>query len=156
MIKTLGEIAAARFQPANLIVMHPRRWSFLYAGLDGSSRPLILDQPSYAQNPAGIGDPANYGAVGSIMGIPVVTDANVTTTHGAGTEDVIICARREDLLLWEEANAPLFVRFEEGQAAANNTASLTTKLVAYGYSAFTAGRYPQGVSVYQGTSLIAP
>ena len=35
------------------------------------------------------------------------------------------------------------------------SASLTIKLVAYGYSAFTAGRYPTGVCKVQGTLLSA-
>lgn len=157
IVKGLGDVAAGRYRPADIIVMHPRRWSFLFAGLDGSNRPLVGYSSSTARNPAGVGDPADYGAVGEIAGVPVITDANIPTNLGAGTnEDRIIIARREDLLLWEDPGAPLMVRFEEGQAAANNSASLTVKLVAYGYSAFTAGRYPAGVCVIQGTSLVTP
>lgn len=155
IVKGLGDVATQRYAPANIIVMHPRRWSFLMSALDGSSRPLFGYTETTARNPAGIGT-ADYGAVGTIHGVPVVTDANIPTDYGAGTEDVVIIARREDLILWEDPGAPLMVRFEEGQAAANNSASLTVKLVAYGYSAFTAGRYPTGICLYEGTSLIAP
>ena len=156
IIESLGLVAQNRYRPADVIVMHPRRWTWLFKGLDGSNRPLIGYTSASARNPFGVGDAAEYGIVGEIAGVPVVTDANVPTTYGAGTEDVIIAARREDLLLWEQPGSPLMLRFEEGQAAANNSASLTVKLVAYGYSAFTADRYPLGITVYQGTSLIAP
>lgn len=156
IIESLGLVAQNRYRPADVIVMHPRRWTYLFKGLDGSNRPLFGYTSASARNPFGVGDAADYGIVGEIAGVPVITDANIPTTYGAGTEDVIIAARREDLLLWEQPGAPMMLRFEEGQAAANNSASLTVKLVAYGYSAFTAERYPLGITVYQGTSLIAP
>lgn len=154
IIKAMGDVASNRFAPADIIVMHPRRWSSLMSGLDGSNRPLVGYTNTTARNPAGIGDAAAYNTVGEIAGVPVITDASIPINLGLGSdEDRIIVARREDLLLWEDPGAPMMVRFEEGQAAANNSASLTVKLVAYGYSAFTAGRHPEGVTVIQGDLL---
>ena len=91
------------------------------------------------------------------MGLPVVTDASIPTTwssgssNTSGTEDVIIVARAADLHLWETPNAPIQARFEDV-----GSGSLSVKLVAYGYSAFTAGRYPSAVSLISGTGLVAP
>jgi hypothetical protein len=39
---------------------------------------------------------------------------------------------------------------------ATGAGSLTIKSVVYGYSAFTAGRYPGAVSKISGTGLVAP
>jgi HK97 family phage major capsid protein len=153
IIKALGDCAAA-YRPADIIAMHPRRWSSLMSGLDGSNRPLVGYTNQTARNPLGIGDASAYNTVGEIAGVPVITDGNIPTNLGTGTdEDRIIVANRGDLLLWEQPDAPMMVRFEEGQAAANNSASLSVKLVAYGYSAFTAGRYPTGITVIQGDLL---
>jgi HK97 family phage major capsid protein len=154
IILGLADVAADRKAPANVIVMHPRRWGSLYSGVDTTGRPLFGYNPQTARNPFGVGSAAEVTSPGEIGGVPVLLDANVPINLGAGTdEDRIIIARREDLLLWEDANAPMMVRFEEGQAAANNAASLSVKLVAYGYSGFAAGRYPQGVVVIQGDLL---
>ena len=88
------------------------------------------------------------GVVGNIAGVPVVTDAGIPTNLGAGTdEDRVVVARRSDLLLWETGTgAPAVARFDSV-----GSGSLTIKIVAFGYSAFTAGRYPTGVAVCQGT-----
>ena len=154
----IQEVNATRFLPATCIVMHPRRWAFFTAAVDTTERPLVVPNASAPQNAIGTGDAASYGqVVGQLMGLPVVTDANVPTTWSAGssntsgTEDVIIVARAADLHLWETPNAPIQARFEE-----TGSASLTVKLVAYGYSAFTAGRYPTAVSLISGTGLVAP
>lgn len=160
IVKSIGNVNAARFLPANIIVMHPRRWAYIYGGLDSSNRPLVEPQAVLAQNPVGIGEAAAYGqVVGNIAGVPVVTDANIPTNLGAGTdEDRIIVARREDLILWEDGDgAPRQARVDMVAAAGNtyDDTTLTVRLVAYGYSAFTAGRYPTGVSVIQGSLLAA-
>lgn len=144
-------INGLRFMPATAIVMHPRRWGFLTAALDGSSRPLVsLDAP---QNPMGVGRAAEYGqVVGSILGLPVITDASIPTNLGGSTnEDRIIVLRASDTMFMEEAGAPSRLKFEETTGG-----SLTTKLVVYGYSAFTAGRYPASISVVAGTGLTPP
>jgi hypothetical protein len=87
-----------------------------------------------------------------VAGVNVITDAGIPTNLGAGTnEDRIIVARRSDLLLWEQGSgSPAVARFDSV-----GSASLTVKVVAFGYSAFTAGRFPTGISVIQGTLLAA-
>ena len=43
----------------------------------------------------------SFGAVGSLQGLDVYTDANIPTTVGAGTEDEIYVARFRDMVLFE-------------------------------------------------------
>ena len=78
--------------------------------------------------------------------------ACISTSLGAGTnEDAIIVAKADDILLWEDSIAPTELRFEE---VGGDT--LQVKLVVYGYSAFTAGRYPTAICKVTGTGLVTP
>ena len=144
------EINSNRFAPATAILMHPRRWGFLTAGVDSSNRPLVLPAGNNPDNAVGVGDAAAYGqVVGSVLGLPVITDANIRTDLGAGTEDAIYIAKVDDHIMFEDNLFQL--KFEE-----RNAGSLTTKMVVYGYVAFASGRYPAGISAITGTGLIAP
>lgn len=145
----LGKVNANRYAAADLIVMHPRRWAFLCAGSDTSNRPLIDIVGGSGQNVIGAGTAPGYAAVGSIAGVPVITDAGVPTTLGAATnEDRIIITRKQDVLFMEDAGAPVGLELEEVLAD-----QLSVRMVVYGYSAFTAGRYPTGTCVIQGTGM---
>jgi HK97 family phage major capsid protein len=153
IVKAIGQVNENRYLPADIIIMHPRRWAYLAGALDGNSRPLVNPMGNNPTDPAAVGSAAGYGAVvGNVAGVNVITDAGIPTNLGAGTnEDRIIVARRSDLLLWEQGSgSPAVARFDSV-----GSASLTVKIVAFGYSAFTAGRYPPGVSVIQGTLLAA-
>ena len=144
----VGKVNASRYAAANLIVMHPRRWAYLCAASDTSSRPLVqVDGPGF--NAQGNGAAAGYGVVGSMVGIPVVTDAGVPTNLGASTnEDRIIVTRREDVLFLEDASAPVGLTFEEVKGD-----QMSVTMVVFGYSAFTAGRYPVASCILQGTGF---
>lgn len=149
----IQRVNANRFLPATAIFMHPRRWGWLTAAVDSANRPLVsIHAPS---NAVGVGKAAEYGqVVGEIFGLPVVTSANIPTNLGSGTnEDQIIVARADDVCLWEEnaSGAPRELRFEQTAGG-----SLTVKLVAYGYSAVTAGRYPKSIATIGGTGLVTP
>jgi HK97 family phage major capsid protein len=149
-----NQILSNHFGGRLVAFMHPRRWMWLLSQADGSLRPLVVPTAHNPQNALGTaGDAGAYGGVvGTIMpGIPVVLDANIPTNLGAGTnEDRIIVLDADETFLWEEGG-PLYLRFEETTGG-----SLTTKLVVYGYSAFSAGRYPSSVSVISGTALVSP
>lgn len=144
----IGKVNASRYAAADLIVMHPRRWAWLCAQSDSSLRPLVqVDGPGV--NAVGNGVAAGYGVVGSVAGVSVVTDAGVPTNLGASTdEDRIIVTRRSDVLLMEDAGAPVGLTFEEVKGD-----QLSVTMVAYGYSAFTAGRYPVATCNLQGTGF---
>lgn len=137
---------------ADKIIMHPRRWGFFEGSLDSSGRPLfgITGTPNYA--PTATGEAAGYGQVGRLHGLPVFTDANIPTNLGAGTnQDDIIVQASQVVHLWERNDDPVTLSFEQ-QAGT----SLQTQLVAYGYFAFTAGRYPAASGVVSGAGLVPP
>lgn len=157
----LNNVETGRYLAPNVIIMHPRRWNWLVSQLDSSNRPYVVPNMNGPFNAVGVsGEPIDVHLstpVGWILGVPVITDASVPTAVGSGPEDVVIVARKEDLLLWENGDgAPFQLRFEQTTGG-----SLTTKLVAYNYAAFTAGRYPAAVSLVGGNSastfgLVAP
>ena len=135
-------------------IMHPRRLAFLLAGVDGSQRPLVLPALNGPMNAVATGPgQAFYGNSGyTLMGLPIIADANVTTDGGAsGTEDKIYCVNANEMHLWEQAGSPFALNFD-----ATGAGSLTIKSVVYGYGAFTAGRYPGAASRILGTGLVAP
>ena len=145
----LGKINAARYAAADLIVMHPRRWAWLCAQSDSSLRPLVAIEGYNSFNAAGAGMAAGYGPVGSIAGVPVVTDAGVPIVLGASTdEDRVIITRKADVLFMEDGSAPIGLTLNEVAAA-----SLNVTMVVYGASAFTAGRYPVATCILSGTGF---
>jgi HK97 family phage major capsid protein len=145
------KVNANRFAPAQAIIMHPRRWGFFTAGVDSSNRPLVLPAGNNPDNAIGVGEAAAYGnVVGNLLGLPVITDANIPTDDGGGSnQDQIYVVKADDHILFEDNLFQL--KFEE-----TNAGSLTTKMVVYGYVAFASGRYPAGITKIQGTGLITP
>ena len=144
------------FGGPNFILMHPRRLGFLLAAVDDQKRPLVVPVPNFNGQPAfasGNGAPV-YGNSGyTMLGLPIITDANVTTTNGTGTnEDVIIIGNTQEAHLWEQgAGEPMMLRFEQPKAA-----ELDITMIVYGYNAFTANRYPNAFALVGGTGLITP
>lgn len=135
-------------------IMHPRRLAFLLAGVDSSNRPLVVPTAGSPMNAvstgAGVAQYANSGY--QLLGLPIITDANVGTTYGAATnQDEIYLVDSREMHLWEQTGAPFSLRFD-----ATAPGSLTIKTVVYGYAAFTAERYPLAASIISGTGLTAP
>lgn len=149
----IQKVHVTRFLPPDVIVMHPRRWSYLLALLDTNSRPLFVPQANSPFNATGILSRVDsQQIVGQMHGLPVVTDPNVTVTHGAGTgvgnEDVIYVLRSSDLLLFESG-----VRSRVLPEVKAST--LTVVIQLYGYLAFTAARFAQSVVIVEG-GLVPP
>ena len=144
------------FGGPNFILMHPRRLAFILAAVDGQNRPLAVPVPNFNGQPAfasGNGAPV-YGNSGyTMLGLPIITDANVTTTNGDGTnEDVIIVGNTQEAHLFEQGGGePMMLRFEQPKAA-----ELDVTMIVYGYSAFTANRYPNAFALVGGTGLVTP
>lgn len=137
----------------NAIIMHPRRLGFLLAGVDSSNRPLIVPQAYNPMNAMGTGNGTpTYGNSGySILGLPIIVDANIATNVGASTnQDTIFVVDLNETHLWEEAAAPTYVTFEEP------TGKVAINIVLFGMSAFTAERYPKAVAQINGTGLATP
>lgn len=140
-----------RYAPPSVIAMHPRRWAYLLAATDSTGRPLVVPG---AGNPANaiatLGAVAAEQVVGQMHGLPVVTDPNMPTNLGAGTnQDVIHILRASDLLLYESGIRSRVLP-EVGSG------NLTVRLQVYGYLAFTAERYPKSIVEIGGTGLAAP
>lgn len=149
----IQQINAGTFAPARVIVMHPRRWGWMNAAVDGSNRPFVVPNSAVGVNPFGVGGAAGYGTpVGSISGLPVITDGNIATTLGGGTEDQIFVLGTDELFFWQEGGdgAPRRFQFEQSNAPQS------IRLAVWGYSAFTAGRYPLASAKIGGSGLIAP
>ena len=133
-------------------VMHPRRLAFLLAATDSTGRPLVVPTLNGPFNSIATGaGQAYYGNSGySMMGLPIVADANVRTDFD-GDQDRIYCVTAPEFHLWEQAGSPFALNFD-----ATGAGSLTIKSVVYGYAAATAGRYPAAFSYVAGTGLEAP
>lgn len=144
------------FGGPNFILMHPRRLGFFLAAVDDQKRPLAVPVPNFNGQPAfasGNGAPV-YGNSGyTMLGLPIITDANVITTNGVGAnEDVIIIGNTQEAHLWEDGDgSPMMLRFEQPKAS-----ELDITMIVYGYSAFTANRYPNAFALVGGTGLITP
>jgi len=132
------------------IVMHPRRWGYISSLLDSNSRPLFgyNNAPTFNANAVGVVN--DYGFMGYFQGLPVYTDSNVPTNFGTNSdEDGLAVIASSVVHLWERDNDPVTLSFEQQAGTA-----LQVQLVAYGYSAFTAGRYPDASAILEG--LLAP
>lgn len=151
----VSQVVSGRFQSASAVFMHPRRWAWMLAALGTDGRPLIAATAGAGPtNAFGVGSGSGYGdgAAGQLFGLPVITDANIGTTLGAGTEDVIIVGRPSDWHLFEQGDgSPQMLRFD-----APGSGSLTIRLTVHGFAAFAAGRQPESIAVISGTGLAAP
>lgn len=135
-------------------VMTPRRLAWILSATDTTGRPLAIPTVNGPQNAVSVGAGAmQYGNSGySIFGLPVITDANIGRTYGAGTnQDEIYCVDMAEMFLWEEPGAPFALSFD-----ATSAGNLTTKIVVEGALAFSAARYPLAASIVSGTGLVSP
>lgn len=149
----IQQVNSQRFLAATTVVLHPRRWGWMTAALDTAGRPLVVPNSSGPFNAVAVGEAAEYGqVVGTLHGLPVITDANIPTNLGAGVnEDVAIIARVvDDLVWWEGDGMPRQLSFD--QVAPPQS----IRLAVWGYTAFTAGRYPAANATIGGTGLVAP
>lgn len=142
-------IHTTRFLPPEVIVMHPRRWGWFLSLLDNADRPLFLGTANAPMNVAGVlTEVASQQIVGSMHGLPVVTDPNIPVTQGTGNnEDPVFVVRASDLVLWEGG-------IRARVLPETKATTLTVLLQIYSYLAFSAARYPQ--SVVEITGLTAP
>ena len=153
----IQRVNSSRYSSPTVIFMHPRRWGWLTSAVDSTGRPLVVPNQQAPQNAIGVGQAAEYGQiVGVMLGLPVVTDASIPTTVSSSTisgatEDQVIVTRAPDVHIFEDSPGPSLVEFRETLAGA-----LTVKIVAWGYSAFTAGRYPSATAIVTGSSLTTP
>jgi len=147
----IQRINSNRYAPATLIVMHPRRWGWITSALDSQGRPLFnfqMEVPAWAAT--AFGEAAKYGqVVGTLQGLPVVTDASIPTNLGAGTnEDMVLVVRHFDVHLFEDSLFQL--TFEQAIGPEK------VRLAVGKFSLLIAGRYPSAISTVGGTGLVTP
>jgi HK97 family phage major capsid protein len=144
------QIQSSVFSPATHFVMHPRRWAFFCSGI--STNQTLVQSAGTPVQIMGVESTKQYGSgvVGMLAGLPVIVDANIPTNISS-TTDPILAVTADELFLWEQPGSPLFIRAEEVGAA-----NRMVKFVVYGYSAFTAGRYPEAHGKITGSGLGAP
>ncbi|MEV6790898.1 hypothetical protein AB0M87_02630 [Streptomyces sp. NPDC051320] len=155
VLEGLSGVEAALLDMAsgeNIAVMHSRRWYWMQNALS-STWPLI-SQPGIAAQMAGTNMATTYGSGvrGTLPnGTPVIVDNNIGTAYGAGTdEDEVYLADRNECHLWEDPNAPMYIRAEQPKLA-----NLGVLMVVYGYFAYTHARYTQARKI-SGTGLVTP
>ncbi|MDX3582999.1 hypothetical protein [Streptomyces europaeiscabiei] len=135
-------------------VMHSRRWYWLSSQMS-NTWPMI-NSVNIPVQASGTLDPNSSYASGprGVLpnGMQVVVDNNIATNLGTGTnEDELYVVPASECHLWEDPNAPLFIRAEQAAAA-----SLGVLLVAYAYFGYTFGRYANGMQKVGGTGLVTP
>ena len=144
------EIQTNRLAAPNAVVMHPRRWSALLQAYDTANRPLVVPNPGQGFNvvaTAVAGNPVQQ-VVGTILGLPVLTDPNIPINLGAASnQDEVFVAKWDDLYLYEsEISAEAF------EATYANNGEILYRI--WGYASFILDRYPAAVSVLTGAGLV--
>ncbi|MFF4749984.1 hypothetical protein ACWD5R_08030 [Streptomyces sp. NPDC002514] len=137
-------------------VMHSRRWYWLSSQMS-ATWPMInwtnLPAEGGIAGVANAGSSYNSGPRGVLpCGLEVIVDNTIATNLGTGTnEDELYVVPASECHLWEDPDAPLFIRAEQPAVA-----SLGVLLVAYSYFAYTFGRYAGGMQKVSGTGLATP
>lgn len=150
VVGALSGVASNRYRPAEVIIMAPRRWHWLLAASDSSGRPLVVPNPGAGFNVIGTGGTDVDAVAGTMAGVPVIVDGNMSLTEGASSnEDRVIVTRLSDAV-FAEGDLMTF-QFEQFI-----TPPTTIRLAVMGYSAFTAERYAVATQVVVGTGLTAP
>ena len=152
IVAAMTTINTTRYLPPTAIVMHPNRWGWVLEALDSTTRPLVITEGN-SFNAAGTANGVvAQGAAGSIAGLPVYVDANVTTTTGAGSatnQDLVYVLRGPDMTLYE---SDLAVEALD-QTYADNASVLFRCLA---FSAMIPDRFGGSVNLISGTGLVAP
>ena len=133
-------------------IMHSRRWYWMQS--QASTLWPGITQPSIPTQAGGTATDGSYnsGARGVLpSGLQVIVDNNILLTSGAGAEDEIYIVPSTECHLWEDPNAPVFIRAEQPKAA-----NLGVLLVLYGYFAYSFRRYANGMGKINGTGLTTP
>jgi HK97 family phage major capsid protein len=89
---------AARFAAPTHLLIHPSTWTEWLAHLDTNNRPLIVPSAQGPYNSVGIVDNLNAeGSAGSVLGLQVVLDPNLSTSGGVSSAYVY---RGSDILFF--------------------------------------------------------
>jgi hypothetical protein len=135
----------------DVVVMHSRRWYWLQSQMV-STWPLI-GQPGIDPRHGGENLAETYGSgFRGILpsGMRVIVDNNIPINISS-TQDTVVVVPRDESFLWEDPDAPQFIRAEQAKAA-----NLGVLLVLFGYFAYTMRRYANSHQQILGTGLTTP
>jgi hypothetical protein len=143
------------FAQPNAVIMHSRRWYSMLSAVT-PNWPMITTNNSVPVQASGTNFDQTYGkGVRGMLatGLAAVVDNNVTVNNGVGTnQDQMYIVPTQECHLWEDPDAPVFIRAEQPKAA-----NLGVLLVLYGYYAWSFRRYGSGAMVkIDGTGLVTP
>lgn len=140
----IQKVASNRYIYPTHIIMHPRRAAAI-AAASSANVPLLQQGGLFRA----FGE-QDHGAIGTIAGLPVLVDPNITTTSGTGTnQDEIYVVYVPDMVLME---GDLRTRVLDAPLSS----TLEVRLQVFSYSAAALGRYPAGVTKISGTGLVTP
>lgn len=151
LVAAVTDVSSNFYGSATHIVAHPSLIGCWLRSLDTTNRPIFGPTAGNPMNAAATYDRPDYMGGGlQILGIPVVADANMPTNLGTGTnETAVIVGDFRESYLWEDnGGQPLYVRFEEP------TGTNAIRTILFGFSAYSAGKYPTAFSAITGTGLI--
>ncbi len=155
LLAAMAGSEAALLGEANpdIAVMHSRRWYWLQKEMTATWP--MFGQPGIGNQNVGVNFAERYGAGFRGLlpnGTAVIVDNNIAINLGAGlNQDEIYIAPSEESYLWEDPNAPQFIRTEQAKAE-----NLGIVLVLYGYFAYTLRRYTNSHQKISGTGLVTP
>ena len=151
LVAAISDISSNFYGGATHIVAHPSIVGCWLRALDSTNRPMFNSTAGNPFNAPGTFDQPGYFSGLQILGLPVIQDANVPTNLGTGTnESAVIVGDFRESYLWEDnGSSPLYVRFEQPDG------NIAIRTVVFGFSAYTAGKYPTAFSAIGGTGLIA-
>lgn len=145
-----NRVSTLLFRPPNLVIMHPRRWGWISAAVDSTGRPLVTKY-NPQNSPGDFRALVAQGIVGEIQGVPVLVDASVPITLGAGTEDIAIVLATDEQYLAEDPAGPYLGLFPD-----IGSGTLTLRFRLHNYFAFSGERLPKSIATVGGTGFIAP
>jgi HK97 family phage major capsid protein len=152
LVAAIQDISSNFYGGATHIVAHPTLIGCWLRALDSTNRPLFNATAGNPFNAPGTYDRPAYDMGGlQILGIPVIADANMPTNLGTGTnETAVIVGDFSESYIWEDnGGSPMYVRFEQPDG------NIAIRTVVFGFSGYTAGKYPTAFSAITGTGLIA-
>lgn len=148
-----SEAALLGFAQPDIAIMHSRRWYWFNAQM--TSQWPLFGQPGIPTQASGVNFAERYGrGVRGVLpnGTVVIVDNNVPTNIGGGTnQDEVYVVPSDECHLWEDPNAPQFIRAEQP-----NAKNLGVDLVLYGYFAYTFRRFANSHQRITGTGFVPP
>jgi len=145
ILNAVQTVFTTRFLQPTHIIMHPRRAAWLADPNGNTNFPLFQQGAMFHASGS-----QDNGFVGTLSGIPVVVDPNVTAVYGATTNaDQIYVVYNPDFVLMEGETHQ--VAFEEVLSG-----NLEIRLQVYGYVFGILNRQPTSICVLSGTGLVSP